>query len=143
MLYSSQCHHKETDSPQYIASALRINDFPEIRQKAMESQSQTARRKSDSPENEPKKRLRSSGSETLCFLREKNEADLKLREQELEVQNRKLELEATKIQNDQTNFHNMVLLMSNQIQQNQQMTLTILERLTGGNGGNPNNAENG
>ena len=115
----------------------------EIRQKAMETQAQTAKRKSDSPETESKKKPRSSGSDAVCYLREKHESDVELREKELEFQNKKLELEANRIQNDQNNFQNMMLLMSNQMHQNQQMTLTILERLTGGNGGNSNNGENG
>ena len=58
----------------------------------MESQGQTAKRKCDSPENEPKKKPRSSGNEAVCYLREKHEADVELREKELEVQNRKLDL---------------------------------------------------
>lgn len=116
----------------------------EIRQKAMETQGQTAKRKCDSPENEPRKtKPRSSGNDAVCYLREKHDADVELREKELEVQNRKLDLEANRIQNDQTNFQNMILLMSNQMQQNQQTTLAILERLTGGNRGNSNNGENG
>ncbi|XP_066925215.1 uncharacterized protein [Clytia hemisphaerica] len=109
----------------------------DIRQKAMESQSQTLKRKSESSDEEVKKR-RSSGSDAVCFLREKSEADVKMREKELEVQTQRLQLEATKIQNDQNNFINMFALMSNQMQQNQQMTLNIIERLT-----NSDKGENG
>ena len=77
----------------------------------MESQSQSAERKGDSPENEPKKKPGSSGKAAVCYLREKHEADLKLREQELLVQNKKLDVESNKIQNDKNNFHNMFLVM--------------------------------
>jgi len=111
----------------------------EIRNKAMETQSQTAKRKAEtSPDDEKKKKLlRSSGSETVCFLREKAAIESKLREQELELQKRRLELDAEKVQSDQNNFNNMLLLMSNQMNQNQQMTISMLERL--GNNNGPNN----
>lgn len=75
------------------------------------------------------KKTRSTGSETVCYLREKSEAEVKLKEQKLELQKRRLELDAAKLQSDQ-NFDNLIMLMDNQMNQNHQVTLTMLERFT-------------
>ena len=112
----------------------------EIRKKAMETQCQTAKRKTSNQDDDDdddtitkKKKSRSSGSDTVSFLREKADIESKFKEQELELQRRRLELDAAKIQNDQNNFNNMLLLMSNQMEQNQQLTMSMLERLKGPN----------
>ena len=110
----------------------------EIRKKAMETQCQTAKRKPSNQDDDEdddtitkKKKSRSSGSDTVSFLREKALVESKFKEQELELQRRRLELDAAKIQNDQNNFNNMLLLMSNQMEQNQNVTMSMLEKLNG------------
>eukprot|EP00111_Clytia_hemisphaerica_P007815 TCONS_00022703-protein len=108
----------------------------EIRKKAMETQCQTIKRKTgnqedDDDDNNKKKKSRSSGSDTVSFLREKAHIESKFKEQELDLQKKRLELDAAKIQSDQNNFNNMLLLMSNQMEQNQQLTMSMLERLKG------------
>lgn len=86
----------------------------EMRQQALETLGETMKRKPEvedpTSENRGKKKSRSSGSETLVYLREKAEKDkeLKLNEMELrrqELQLRKQEIENTKYQQNQMFEH--------------------------------------
>ena len=70
----------------------------DMRRQAMERMGQTQKRKSAEGENETKKKERSSGSDTLLYLRERNEflqethkEELALRKQELMLQEKELE----------------------------------------------------
>ena len=83
-----------------------------VRKKAMERLGQTQKRKANEGENEGKKKKRSSGSDTLNFLREKNEQVQEMQKQELELKRQQLEVESRK----QENFMQMML---NQHQQQQ------------------------
>ncbi|KAL9971119.1 hypothetical protein ACROYT_G023606 [Oculina patagonica] len=87
-----------------------------IRKKAMERLGQTQKRKADENESEGKRRKkRSSGSDTLSFLREKNEQSQELQKQELELKKQQLEVESKK----QDNF--MQVMLNQQQQQQKQM----------------------
>lgn len=69
-----------------------------------------------SGENEGKKnKKRSSGSDTLNFLREKNEQVQEMQKQELELKRQQLEVESRK----QENF--MQMMLNQQQQQQRQM----------------------
>ena len=62
-----------------------------VRKKAMEGLGQTQKKKADEGESEgKKKKKRSSGSETLNFLREKNEQVQEMQKQELELKDNSL-----------------------------------------------------
>ncbi|XP_044165093.1 inner centromere protein A-like [Acropora millepora] len=62
-----------------------------VRKKAMERLGQTQKRKADEGESEgKKKKKRSSGSDTLNFLREKNEQVQEMQKQELELKDNSL-----------------------------------------------------
>ena len=70
----------------------------DMRRQAMERMGQTQKRKSAEGENETKKKKRSNGSDTLLYLRERNEflqethkEELALRKQELMLQEKKQE----------------------------------------------------
>ena len=70
----------------------------DIRRQDMERMGQTQKRKSAEGENETKKKKRSNGSDTLLYLRERNEflqethkEELALRKQELMLQEKKQE----------------------------------------------------
>ena len=59
-----------------------------MRKKAMERLSETKRRKAKenaSSDEEPKKKIRSSGGEIVAYLKEKNEKELEMRKCELEM----------------------------------------------------------
>ena len=93
----------------------------DVRQKAMESFSETKKRKELGLEDltSPKKReKRNNGSETLCYLREKYATEQELRKEELEV--KKTELELQKKQHE--------MLMEQMAQQNRVMN-TLIDKL--------------
>ena len=76
-----------------------------IRKKAMERLGQTQKRKADENESEGKRKKRSSGSDTLSFLREKNEQAQEMQKEELELRKQQLEVESKK----QDNFMQVML----------------------------------
>ena len=87
-----------------------------IRKKAMERLGQTQKRKADENESEGKRRKkRSGGSDTLSFLREKNEQAQEMQKEELELRKQQLEVESKK----QDNF--MQVMLNQQQQQQKQM----------------------
>ena len=86
----------------------------DIRKTAMEKLSQTKKRKAEDSEERKWKR-RSTGSETLNFLRENNERVQEMRREEIELQRNQLELETRK----QDNF--MAVMVHQQQQQQSQM----------------------
>ena len=82
----------------------------DIRKKAMEILGQMKKRKTDEREGEERKRKkRSNGSETLNFLREKNERVREMQKEELELKRKQLELETKK----QDNFMQVMLSQCN------------------------------
>ena len=89
---------------------------------AMESLGTTKRRKGDEKENsvdckQPKKR-RSTGSETVAFLREKSEKERQGRAEEMELRKAQFELEQKK--------HNDFLQLLQQQQQQQMQAFAML-----------------
>ena len=86
----------------------------DIRKTAMEKLGQTKKRKAEDGEERKWKR-RSTGSETLNFLREKNVRVQEMRREEIELQRNQLELETRK----QDNF--MAVMVHQQQQQQSQM----------------------
>ena len=60
----------------------------DMRKKAMENLSETTRRKSQE-ENPPKKKARGSTSDTIEYLKQRNDAEFALRREELELKRRK------------------------------------------------------
>ena len=87
-----------------------------VRKKAMERLGQTQKRKADESESDGRKRKKwSSGSDTVSFLREKNEQAQEMQKQELELRKQQLEVESKK----QDNF--MQMMLNQQQQQQRQM----------------------
>jgi len=114
----------------------------EMRKVAMESLGATKKRKGDQKENSTKepKRRRSSGNETVAFLREKAEKDMNSRASEIELRKAQLELEAKKHndrlqvlqQQQQQQMQSFSMLFQQQQQQQQQQAelfLKLFERL--------------
>ena len=75
--------------------------------------------------DKPTPKRRSSGGDTISYLREKAENDFALREQELELQKEKLLLKKQKEQAAQAQNQ---LLMQNMMQQNKKM-MSMLAKL--------------
>ena len=71
-----------------------------VRKKAIERLGQVQKRKADEGESEGKrKKKRSSGSDTLNFLCEKNEQVREMQKQRLELKRQQLEVESKKQEN--------------------------------------------
>lgn len=92
-----------------------VEKAEEMRKKAMETFSESKARKHDDFESPPVKRSRSSGSDTIQFLREKAESDRDIRQQELELQRSQQEQQS-----------NMFMSMMGQMQQAQQQNQQML-----------------
>ena len=98
-----------------------------VRKKALERLGQTQKRKADEGESEgTKKKKRSSGSDTLNFLREKNEQAQEMHKQELELKRQKLVVESKK----QENFMQMMLNQQQQQQRQNDLMLALVSKLT-------------
>ena len=65
----------------------------DMRRQAMERMGQTQKRKSVEGENETKKKKRSNGSDTLLYLRERNEVLQETRKEELALRKQELMLQ--------------------------------------------------
>ncbi|XP_028395802.1 UPF0746 protein DDB_G0281095-like [Dendronephthya gigantea] len=99
----------------------------DIRRKAMETLAQTNKRKAEESNETPKKKRRSSGSETIAYLQEKTEIEMELRKEEMEIKRAEVELEKNKMEQQMkqqaTLFEqqgNMMQAMMEQQQQQQQ-----------------------
>ena len=64
----------------------------DIRKMCMETYAETSKRKRDQEEDMPRKSRRSTGSETIAYLKEKAEKDFTLKEQELELKKTEQEI---------------------------------------------------
>ena len=95
----------------------------EIRQAALVTYKR--KEESDSKGQNTSKKRRSSGSDTINFLQNKMETENQFKEKELQLQEARLELEKRK-QEDQ---NSLIALFFQQMQQNQQLTHTLLEKL--------------
>ena len=111
----------------------------DIRKTAMEKLSQTKKRKAEDSEERKWKR-RSTGSETLNFLREKNERVQEMRREEIELQRNQLELETRKQDNfmavmvhqqqqQQSQMQDFTAMMATQMKQQSDMMLALLSKL--------------
>ena len=98
----------------------------DMRRQAMERMGQTQKRKSDLGENENNKKKRSSGSDTLLYLRERNELLQETRKEELALRKQELELQEKK----QEDFMKLIVQQqqqqSKQIQDFQAIMLSVL-----------------
>ena len=121
---ADETHKKQTDEKKSKIEA-DIHKAAEMRRRLLETFSGSNAR----VRNEPVvKKSKNTGSETVQYLREKNENELKLRTEELNQ--RKLEFEASKAQVN-LNQQNQQLMLQNfsqllQQQQQQQAALLVL-----------------
>ena len=95
----------------------------------MESLSETSKRKSldkSFDEDAVTKTKRNNGSETMCYLKTRYEQDYKLRKQEIELKKHELELQ----KNEQQQFFAQQHILQQQMQMQNKMMLTMLEKVT-------------
>ena len=82
----------------------------EMRTRAVESLGETMKRKAS--ENTPtKKKKRSSGSDTICYLREKSEKEQELKALELKIRREELDLRKREFEALQQQNNNLLLLL--------------------------------
>ena len=126
---SEMMQKENTDKQKEKVTAERAA-AEEVRQKAMEKLSTTKKRMESQDGNDinnPKKR-RSSGSETIVFLREKNEQQLKMAQAEMELRQKQIDLDGQRHtemmtsmqQQQQLQLQSFQLFMAQQQQQQQQ-----------------------
>jgi len=110
---AAETEQRVVDNQKKIKNSQDREDAENISKKAMERLGQTQKREADEGESVGrKKRKRSSGSDTLSFLREKNEQVQAIQKEEFDLRRQQLELESKK----QDNFMQVMLH-----QQQQQM----------------------
>ena len=99
----------------------------DMREKAMETFAESKKRKDlSSTEKETKaKKSRSSGSDTINYLREKAENEQDLRKEELELKKRKYDLLDAQQKASENQQQDLLRTMQQQMQQNQQMLLMM------------------
>ena len=102
-----------------------------MRQLALETLVETTKQNSEEPTSETKKKSRSSGSETLSYLREKAEREQEFKLNEMLLRREELELRRREIENSkqqqnqmfeylQTSNSQLFLLLASKIQNEQQ-----------------------
>lgn len=95
----------------------------EMRKMSLETFSETKKRRSEDQDGDdsPKsKRRRSTGSETMAFLKLKSEEDKEIRQQELEVKKEEILLQKQMASQQQKSMTDCLNLMSSQYQASQQ-----------------------
>lgn len=103
----------------------------DIRQKALETFSETKKRKGD--ETTPQKRQRSTGSETVQFLKEKMGSDLEMRKEELEQkkkENEVMALQQTQVRDQQKNMMEMMQIFMQSQQAQTQVLCSLLDKFS-------------
>ena len=98
----------------------------DIRKKVMETLSETKKRKvNDGEENEaPKKKSRKSSSFTIEYLKEKNDAEFNLSQQELDLKKMQYEDDTKKQEESLKRYEDMMNVMANR----NQMTMELLTK---------------
>ena len=112
---------KIVDNQKKMKDSIEKENAENIRNKAMERLGQTQKRKADEAESAGRKKRRSSGSDTVNFLREKNEQVQLMHKEEMELRRQELDVESKK----QDNFMQMMLTQQ-QIQQKQMQEFQVM-----------------
>lgn len=99
----------------------------DIRLQALETFAETRSRKPEDDTKPCKKRQRTSGSETVSFLRERMANEEAIRERELKLKKMKLENQKTLQESVNQNQNNMMAMMNNSMQQLQQITAGFMQ----------------
>ena len=131
--------HTEEEQSQNNKNEKEVQAASDMRQQALETFCQSRKRNADADsdsecdEKRKKKKARSSGSDTLNYLREKGERDEQLKHEQLEVKKRKYDLlEAQQRANEAQQQENINLMREQfalQQQQTNQMLLLMAQML--------------
>ena len=100
------------------AEAADKEKAEEIRMQAMETYGESRKRKNEDDDRTPKRGKRRSGSETIQFLADRNEANRQQHAEEMKLRREELELKKQEAENSREQF-NFVMQMQMQIQQQQ------------------------
>ena len=124
---------KDSEESRNAAAAKKDNQDREkaesIRKTAMERVSQTKKRQEGTErEAVSTKRRRRGGDDTIEYLREKSEAERKVREQELELKKAEVALQEKRAEQGQTQMQEMLRVMQQQQQQSQNMTALLMQQ---------------
>ena len=99
----------------------------EMRLRSLETFNETRKRGGDKDDENPKpKKSRSSGTETVAFLRQKCEQDADLRQEELRLKGKELEL----LKASQEQQQQMILAQMQHQQQQTQLFAALIEKLS-------------
>ena len=102
-----------------------------IRKTAMERVSQTKKRQEGTERDHEAvstKRRRRGGDETVEYLREKSEAERKVREQEVELKKAEVALQEKRAEQGHTQMQEMLRVMQQQQRQSQNMTALLMQQ---------------
>ena len=116
--YETLTKEKQTEKQQELQKA------EEVRDKAMESFSETNKRRNTSPEENSFKFKRNNGSETLCYLKAHCEQNYVLKKEEMELKKAELEIQQ---QQQHMMQQQQQMLQQQMLQQNKVLT-SMLER---------------
>ena len=111
-------HYLQEKKVRPCTQAIAYSTYP--------SSERTLKRKNLDTEKEAKKKSRSSGSDTLVYLKEKAEKEQELKLNELELRKQELAIRKKEVENNHNNQQQMFSGMMEQLQaQNQQMFLLL------------------
>ena len=127
-------HFEEEENTKNGKSENEKRAAEEMRLKAMETYAESKKRKG-SEENEEKdiklKKSRSSGSDTLVYLKEKAESEKEFKLQELEIKKKKYELQEAQHQIMQEQQQQMFSVLKEQAQLQQQQSQQMFTLMSG------------
>ena len=101
------------------AEAADKEKAEEMRMRAMETYGESRKRKNEDGDTTPQRGKRRSGSETIQFLADTNEANRQQRAEEMKLRRDELELKKQEAENSREQFHFVMQNMQMQIQQQQ------------------------
>ena len=119
---------KQKTDKKKAASEADAHKAEEIRKRSLETFSETDARN----DLEKPKRQRNSGSDTLVYLREKGEREVKIKENEIELKKQENEIAKSQtaiLQQSLTQQQQMLQIMLQNQQQQQGMMLSLLEKI--------------
>ena len=102
----------------------------EIRQQALETYAETQKRKPEDASPQNKKRKRTSGNETVSFLKERMANEEIFREREMHVKELELEHKRKTQEEAHEQQSNMLNMMNHSMQQMQQVTASFMQAQT-------------
>ncbi|XP_057296297.1 uncharacterized protein LOC130625262 [Hydractinia symbiolongicarpus] len=124
--------HAEQDSQQSEKNEKEANAASDMRMKALETFSESKKRKDLTTEaggedtEKKAKKTRSSGTDTIQYLREKGEREQSLRKDELTLKKQKYEMQAAQQTSAENQQREMIQVIREQMESQRQQTQQML-----------------